>query len=317
MGRMEVPEPARELAETQDWVVSRSQLVAVGISTKLIKHQLAKGTWQKLYRGVYALLTGTPTRNQWRWGAVLRAGAGAALSHHTAAELHGMVKEPPPDTPIHVTVPANRHLDTRNGLIIATRPEWPTIVVHMSRRVADATQPNRAPARTTIEETVLDLTQVCRRLDDVVGWVTRAFGTWKTTETKLREALVIRKKARWRNEIYEALAAAGSGVHSPLEYRYYRNVEKAHALPSARRQVKVTIDGRSAYRDVYYDKYRVAVELDGVLAHPDTQRARDRHRDVAASVEGIVTARYGWEEVAGNPCETARERARGARRCLD
>lgn len=310
MARMDIPEPVREVAEMQEWVVSRAQLVAAGVSAKLIKHRAGRGRWQQLYRGIYALFTGAPTRSQWRWAAVLRAGAGAALSHHTAAELHGMVKEPQPDTPIHVTVPATRHLETRNGLIIASKPDWPTIVVHMSRRVVQATQPNRAPARTTIEETALDLTQVCRRLDDVVGWITRAFGSWKTNETKLREALLLRKKVCWRNELNGILTAAGDGVHSPLEYRYYRYVEKAHGLPSARRQVKVTIDGKSAYRDVYYDEYRVAVELDGALAHPDTQRPEDRHRDVVASAEGIVTVRFGWSEVAGHPCETAALQAR-------
>lgn len=307
---MEAPDAIRETIEWQELVVTRQQLLRAGVTEKIIENRLARGRWRQLYRGVYAVFTGAPARSQWRWAAVLRAGAGAALSYHTAAELHGLVKEPPQDAPIHVTVPATRRVDTRNGLVVAARPEWPSIIVHMSKRVAEATQPSRAPARTTIEETVLDLTQLCGKLDDVVGWITRAFGTWKTTEAKLRDALQARKKARWRAELGDILAAAGAGVHSPLEYRHYRQVEKAHGLPAAQRQAKVVIDGKSAYRDVYYEQYRVAAELDGALAHPDTKHASDRHRDAVSSVEGIVTVRFGWSEVAGDPCGTAMLQAR-------
>ncbi len=52
-----------------------------------------------------------------------------------------------------------------------------------------------------------------------------------------------------------------------LEYRYLRDVERAHGLPRSRHQVRVVIAGQAAYRDAYYDEYQLAVELDGRLAH--------------------------------------------------
>jgi hypothetical protein len=59
------------------------------------------------------------------WAAVLKAGPGAALSHETAAELHGLTCKPAPL--IHVTVPAGRRVEPVPGLI-----------VHRSARIAEA-----------------------------------------------------------------------------------------------------------------------------------------------------------------------------------
>ena len=266
----------------------------------MIAERLRRGRWQQLFRGVYATFTGPVPREAWLWAAVLRAGPGAVLSYWTAAELQGLADPPggDPASGIHVTVTSAR------------RVRVPGIVLHLSSRVAEATQPNREPPRTSIEETVLDLTQVTRDFDQVCGWITRACARRLTTPEKLRAALAARKKAMFRQEIEDSLAAAGIGVHSVLEYRYLHDVERAHGLPPALHQVRVVLDGKSAYRDVYYAEYRVAVELDGRLAHPDEERAKDNHRDVVASAEGIQTCRYVWEDVNERPCETAILQAR-------
>jgi hypothetical protein len=109
----------------------------------------------------------------------------------------------------------------------------------------------------------------------------------------------------WRTELDDVLAAAGDGIHSVLEYRYVRDVERAHGLPRSGHQVRVVIDGKTVYRDAYYEEYQVAVELDGRLAHPDDERWRDSQRDNKARAQGVQTCRYGWRDVYGNPCETA------------
>jgi hypothetical protein len=41
---------------------------------------------------------------------------------------------------------------------------------------------------------------------------------------------------RWRADLHELIAAAASGDHSVLEYRYERDVERAHGLPEPIRQ---------------------------------------------------------------------------------
>ena len=65
------------------------------------------------------------------------------------------------------------------------------------------------------------------------------------------------------------------GVHSVLEFRYLRDVERAHGLPKADRQARAVQRSSTVYRDVLYREYRVAVELDGQASHPADQRWRD------------------------------------------
>jgi predicted transcriptional regulator of viral defense system len=292
----DIPVKAAEIARWQAGTISRRQLLDAGLSAQMIFKRINRGRWQQLYWGVYAVFNGPPSRDTWLWAAVLRAGPGAVLSHQTAAELHGLI-----DTPaeaIFVTVPSTRRI-TADGIIVRT-----------SSRIGEATQPNREPPRTTVEETVLDLVELARTFDDACGWITRACGRRLTTENKLRHAMAMRKKMRWRAELGDVLAAAGEGIHSVLEYRYLRDVERAHGLPRSRHQVRVVIDGKSAYRDAYYEDYQVVVELDGRLAHPDEERWRDSRRDNLGNAEGVRTSRYSWRDVYAHACETALLQAR-------
>ena len=74
-----------------------------------------------------------------------------------------------------------------------------------------------------------------------------------------------------------------------LEYHYAVDVEKAHALPPARRQGPVIVDGRTLYEDCDYtgSGVPVIVRLDGRRFHAMAEVAyRDRRRDNAAELAG-------------------------------
>ena len=100
------------------------------------------------------------------------------------------------------------------------------------------------------------------------------------------------------------MADSREGVQSALEGRYLYRVERAHGLPSGVRNQR---DVQGRYRDVRYEAYCLVVELDGREAHPDHQRFRDRQRDNRLTVAGEVHLRYGWYDVAVDPCGTAGE----------
>jgi predicted transcriptional regulator of viral defense system len=298
--KYDIPVAAASIAEWQSGSVSRSQLLDAGLSRKIIAARLNRGRWQQLYWGVYAVFTGPPPRETQLWAALLRAGPGAVLSHLSAAELHGLIDYP--GESIFVTVPATRRVTARG------------IDVRMSGRIAEAAQPGREPPRTNLEETVFDLIELAVTFDDACGWITRAVGKRLTTDERLSAALKLRKKMRWRARLDDVLAAAGDGIHSVLEYRYLRDVERAHGLPRSRHQVRMVVDGKIVYRDAYYQEYKLAVELDGRLAHPEEERRRDRDRDNQAGADGILTTRYDWQDIRGRPCETALLQARILRR---
>jgi hypothetical protein len=294
----ELPSTLRNLAERQSGVVSRSQALRAGLSDGTIRFRVSSDRWRPIHPGIYATFTGAPGRGAQLWAAVLSAGPGAMLSHETAAELQRLIERP--TGKIHVTVPRQRHIAALPG-----------ISLHRSGRTVEALQRNSNPPRTRVEETVLDLTQIATTFDDVCGWVTRAFARDLTDEERLRAAMGQRTKLRWRADLRELIAAAASGDHSVLEYRYDRDVERAHGLPAPVRQAPfVGPDGRKGRRDRLYQKYGVVVELDGRLGHGPEDQWRDKDRDNAAALDGHQSLRYGWTHVRWHPCATALQVAR-------
>jgi hypothetical protein len=223
----ELPYTLRNLARYQSGVVTRAQALEAGLPIGVIKFRVSSGRWQQLHLGVYATFTGGAGRGAQLWAAVLSAGPGALLSYETAAELQGLTDKPVQT--IHVTIPGHRRVLPVQG-----------ITMHRSRRAGAAMELGSSPPRTRIEETVLDLAEVAANFDDVCGWVTRAFARELTDEAALRMAMDQRAKLRWRAELHELITAAASGNHSVLEYRYDRDVERAHGLPEPVRQAPFT-----------------------------------------------------------------------------
>jgi hypothetical protein len=290
---IESPSALRELARLQHGVFSRRQAIRAGLTVDMIRSRVRRHSWRPLFPGVYTVLTGPPGRSARLWAAVLYAGPGALLSHETAAELHGLADAP--SDPIHVTVPGQRRVVPAMG-----------VSIHRSDRAVAAALGRAYPPRTKVEETVLDLTQTAATFDDVCGWVTRAVARDLTDEARLRAAMGLRAQLRWRTDLQELITAAAGGDHSVLEYRYDRDVERAHGLPRASRQVSFTDPvGRRGRRDRVYEGYGVVVELDGRLAHPAEDQWRDQARDNAAAVSGQQTLRYGWLQVRREPCQIA------------
>jgi hypothetical protein len=103
----ELPRGCRDLADDQASVIASWQADGAGLDPAARKNRLRYGDWQRLHRGVYATFTGSPAREAQLWGALLRAGPDAVLSHYTAAERHGLISRP--SAAIHLTVPMCRN----------------------------------------------------------------------------------------------------------------------------------------------------------------------------------------------------------------
>jgi very-short-patch-repair endonuclease len=290
----QLPDRCSRLISRQRGVIATWQANATGVSRREMQDLVRSERWQRLHFGVYAAFTGPPSREATLWAAVLRTGPRSILSHETAAELDGLVNSR--SRLIHVTVPQRQH-----------RQEVPGLAVHRTRHVLAFRQIGRLPPRTMPEETVLDLAQAATSFDDVIALLARACQRRLTTPYVLSETMQLRARQRWRAEITEALGDVAAGVHSPLEHRYVRDVERAHGLPEAKRQARADHHGHEIFRDALYRRYRLIVELDGRANHPDEQRWSDQRRDNAAAVEGVITLRYGWADVTERACETAHE----------
>jgi hypothetical protein len=289
-----LPDACLKLLKRQCSVIASWQTGSVGLAPDRVRGLLRTGRWQRVGHGVYAAFTGRPSRDAMLWAAVLRTGPLSVLSHETAGGLYGIVNDV--GTSIHVTIPHRQHLQPVPGLVI-----------HRTSRFLQVADPGFGPPRTQIDETVLDLAEGAATFDDVVALLARSCQRRLTTPYLLNWALEKRPRVRWRREISLALQDVADGVNSVLEFRYLHDVERAHGLPASERQAPAQHHGHGIFRDVWYRKYGVLVELDGKASHPDEQRWKDKRRDNAAAVDGCFSLRYGWADIHERACETASE----------
>jgi hypothetical protein len=291
---IEMPPQSGELLMIQGRAIACRQGAGASINPRAMRTRMSSGRWQRLQRGVYAAFSGEPARETVLWAALLRAGPGAVLSHETAAERHGLIDEP--SSVISITVPAARH---------PARARIPGVIIHRSDTILRTRHPAMLPPCTRVEDTVLDLIQIAPTFDDAYAWICRAIGRRRTTADRIRQAMDDRKKMRWRRKLAAALGDAGEGALSLLEYRYIHRVERPHGLPAARRQARIRQRTGNRYLDNLYEEFGVCAEVDGTAAHPADEQWRDKRRDNANLVGGIVTLRFGLFDLGDRRCETA------------
>ena len=283
----------------------RQVLTECGWTARRVEVSLEAGRWQRLYPGVYATFTGPVPNAARAWASVLYAGQGAALAGRNALFLWGVEREWPSE--VEVAVPIDRRVRHQEGLVIRLRSG-----------LTEATHPARTPPRLRLEEALLDVADREADVERVLTLVFRAVQQRRTTTALLAASLARRPRHRWRRLLREVLAEAAAGVQTPLERRYLRDVHRKHGLPAAACNLRQPDPGVNRYRDFWYVEQQTAVEVDGREAHPREEDFRDRRRDNRLVVTGAPTLRYGWVEIASDPCGVAVEvvtvlRARGWR----
>lgn len=261
----------RAVVVRQDGVVTGTQLAGWGYPRSAVSRRVARGDWQRAFRGVVVLQSG-PTSWRQRARAALLYGRGAALSHESAAYLHGIRREPGPR--LTLSVPHDRTVTPQPGL-----------VVHRARTMPWAGGRLRSV--------------------DLVGLLCDAARAGLPPDDLLLRAQR-RPRLAGRGLLVELLGHVADGVESPLEHRYRRDVERAHGLPAGVGQRWERVAGRWIRADRVYARWRVRVELDGALAHPLGATDSDVWRDNAVLLAtGDTTLRYRWRHVAVTPCATA------------
>ena len=96
------------LASRAHGVVTRTQLLAAGITHKEIRHRLGTGALIAVFPGVYQVGHRAPSLESWYLAAVLAAGERALLSGRAAGYLWRLLKGVPPGP--EVTAPTERRV---------------------------------------------------------------------------------------------------------------------------------------------------------------------------------------------------------------
>ncbi|MFB9239103.1 DUF559 domain-containing protein [Plantactinospora siamensis] len=224
------------------------------LSRAAIEHRLATGRWQTLSRGIYLANSGTMTRRQRWWHAVLAAGAGrrATLAGTSALEQLGLRGYA--TTAIHVLIRARRR----------ENDPPPGIVVHRSRTLIPADihamglPPCTMPARSLV-----DAAQWAPDDDRARAIVAAGCQQRLVSAVDLDEVLARMSRVRRRRLIVEAVADARDGVASIAEADFLRLCRRA-GLPEPSRQVRRTdASGRRRYLDVLFEEWNLQIEIDG------------------------------------------------------
>lgn len=288
-------EIARILAE-QHGVVARRQLLECGLGPSDVARLVRRRELTRVHPGVFVDHTGPLSWIERAWAAVLCCWP-AALTHESALRAaEGPGRRSRDDTVIHVAVERHRHLVTPDG-----------VRVHRSAHLADRTLWNLGPPRIRYEHVVLDVAESTSSDLEAIAVLADACGSRRSTAVRLLETLASRPRHVRRGWLRSVLDDVVAGTCSVLEHGYLTRVERAHGLPTGRRQASHRHGTRRAFRDVRYDGQVLIVELDGELFHASThQRDRDLDRDLdAVAREAAVTIRLSWGQVFDRPCRTA------------
>ena len=273
-----VDEWIARLAERQHGVVARRQLREFGIGQRAIEHRVERGRLHVVYRGVYAVGHRILT-TQGRWmAAVMASGAGAVLSHRSAAALWGIR----PWSGIEVTAPHARR--ARAGILL-----------HYLPLPRDEVTTELGIPVTTVPRTLLDLASVLRlsQHERVANEAEVQRHTDRLSLADLVERHPRRRGIGKARAVVEALSV-GTTVHRSELETLFREFIRANRLPSP------LANGRVAgfECDCVWAAARLVVELDGREAHHTTAAfERDRERDRILQASGWRVIRLTWKQL--------------------
>jgi hypothetical protein len=102
------------IATQQHGMITVSQLHEVGLDKSAISRRVRSGRLHRIHKGVYAVGHSAPQLHTHFMAAVLACGAGAVLSHTSAAVLWKLLR--PIEGPVHVSIPATSGRKRRPGI---------------------------------------------------------------------------------------------------------------------------------------------------------------------------------------------------------
>ncbi|MEV0395364.1 DUF559 domain-containing protein [Polymorphospora rubra] len=228
-----------------------------------------------------------------RRAALAHVGTAGGLSHRTALDVWGL-RPQGAEEPVHVCVPKNSGLRDRPGL-----------VVHHRRQVAVVAR--RGLPVTGLERSLVDAWPLIPPAERVAP-VIRAVNERRTTPQRIGVALAAAPKLTGRAELGVLLDRLAIGCRSVLEIWGHDNVFSGPGMPPFERQARIKVGERTIYLDVYAERERLDIELDGAASHGDSgQREIDLRRDALLATVGIMVVRFSHRRLLTQSDQVRRE----------
>ncbi|MEU4553820.1 endonuclease domain-containing protein [Micromonospora violae] len=221
-----------------------------------------------------------------------------ALSHLTALTVWGLYPQAVGDL-VHLSAPASASLRTRPGVVVHRRHgltiEPPQVVVRQGLPV------------TRLEQALVDSWPTLPPTDRRAP-VIRAVNDRLTTPERLSAALERVPKLIDRAALRHLLTRLADGCRSPLEIWGHEQVFTGSGMPAFRRQVPIRVGSRTVYLDMFAERERVNIELDGATTHGNPrQREIDLRRDALLAAIGILVVRFAPRRLVHEVDDVRRE----------
>lgn len=277
-----------ELAGRQFGVVSREQLLELGLGRGAIEARLRAGRLIREHAGVYAVGHRVVSRAGHLMAAVLACGRGAVLSHRSAAALWGL--RPKGAGPIEVTTPRK----WRSSFEIHR---------HCSHLLPDEMTSLEGIPVTTVPRTILDLAAISR--PQVIESLLREAEYLRLYDSLSLPVLLDRHCGRRGvRAVRAALARCAESpgrIRSRLEERFLPFLDR-HGLPRPQFNAWLFVGEKSHQVDCLWRSRRVVVELDGWQGHRSRRAFQeDRARDRRLRVAGYSVTRIAWTQLDDEP----------------
>jgi predicted transcriptional regulator of viral defense system len=272
------------LAALQHGVVARWQLLDLRITPRAIEIRVEAKRLHRIHLGVYAVGHRALSREGEWLAAVLAGGAGAVLSHESAAALW----ELRPANARLIDVTAGPH-GKRPGIRFHRIALEPTEIT--TRKGIPVTTPERTIIDVAATLTPGQLERAIRQAE---------YDHLTTLATLARRLSSRRGAAKLRTAI--ARAETGKGItRSKLERRFFTFLRK-HGLPKPELNVDMRLDGRWIEADCLWREQCVIAELDSRDAHLNVHAFEsDRRRDLELQAAGWAIVRITWRLLTEDP----------------
>jgi very-short-patch-repair endonuclease len=283
-----------KIAGRQDNVITWEQLLSAGLGRGAIAHRVAAGSMQRLHRTVYLLGAAPPTLMARARAAAMACGPDAVVSHHSAAQMFGLLTEA--ERYVDVTV-AGRNFAPRSGIRRHRVAQFPR---------QDVTKMRGIPV-TSVARTICDLAATEPRNE-----VEHAFqeALYRRIVTPRAVAAVIEREARRKGApIIRALIEDPRMTRSEKERALLKLIDAAQ-LP--RPVTNVRLHGYLV--DAYWPEEGLVVEFDGRKAHGHLLAfEHNRKRDQVLVAHGVRVMRVTDRHLQGEPVAVAARIAQALR----
>lgn len=286
---MHIDAAVAELAEGQHGVVSRGQLVGLGLGEGAVEHRVAVGRLHPVGKGVYAVGHRRISR-EGRWlAAALSSGPGAVLSHRSAAALWGIRDSA--SGPVDVTVPSKS-------------TSSPRVRRHHSVLPADEVTVCEGIPVTTVPRTVFDLAATSS-IDRIENAIRQAEYRRLYDRLSLVDLVKRYPGRRGVGRVRMALARIetlpAGRARSPLEERFLSFLRR-YGLPRPRLNAWIAVGEKRFQVDCHWPGTRHVVELDSWEAHGTRSAFReDRARDRVLGTAGFSVTRISSAQLDDEP----------------